>query len=260
MLCGVGILPDAYEEALEILLDNVPPRPAPLIKSIIEAELGKPVEELFDSFEELPIGAASIGQVHRATLKSSPKEHVVVKVQYPEVEGFFHLDLETIKSLCSIAMPDSNTDKLFDEVAKSFVSEFDYRLEAQNLRECSDNLIQGGFGKRAFIPSPVDEMCTKRVMVMQAVSGKPVKKVMSKVFEEMASSQGKTMDELKVEMKSQFEDPDKLKKFLSASPPSEAAVQAYRLFLKPEISFGMLRHSFSTRTITGQLSLQMDLR
>ena len=59
---------------------------------------------------------------------------MVVKVQYPEVEGFFRLDLLTIKTLCAYMMPDASTDKMFDEVGKSFESEFDYRLEARNLR------------------------------------------------------------------------------------------------------------------------------
>ena len=229
MLCGINILPSAYDDALKVLLDSVPPRSTDLIKSIIEEELGKPLQEIFSTFEETPIGAASIGQVHLATLKSSG-QRVVVKVQYPEVEGFFHLDLSTVKTLCHLMLPDASTDKMFDEVAKSFKSEFDYRLEAKNLTTCSKNLVKGGFGKQAFIPKPFDSMCTRRVMVMEAVKGKPVKKVMKQVFSEMAAAEGKTVEELLDSLKLEFEDPVKLRKMLNAPPPSEAAVR-FGLFL-----------------------------
>jgi hypothetical protein len=99
MMCGVGMLPGAFEDELKVLLDDVPPRPTALIKSIIEEELGSRVDEVFETFRDEPIGCASIGQVHLATLKGSAQK-VVVKVQYPEVEAFFRLDLLTIKFLC----------------------------------------------------------------------------------------------------------------------------------------------------------------
>ena len=238
MMCGVGILPDAYDESLKVLLDDVPPRDTKLIRSIVEKELAIPIEEVFSTFENKPIGAASIGQVHLATLKNGHR--CVVKVQYPEVEGFFRLDLETIKAFCKLAMPDANTDQMFDEVAKSFVSEFDYRLEAENLRIAGDNLKKAGMASRALIPEPIDSkhlkcppvfkareggLCSKKVMVMDAIDGKPVKKVMRQVFEEMAEAQSLTVDELLEDMKKQFEDPEKLRAMLSQPPPSEFSIK-----------------------------------
>ena len=71
MMCGIGILPEAYEDELKILLDAVPHRDTALIKGIIEKELGAAVGDIFSSFRDTPIGAASIGQVHLATLKDS---------------------------------------------------------------------------------------------------------------------------------------------------------------------------------------------
>lgn len=194
------------------------------------------MEDIFSSFDDEPIGAASIGQVHLATLRESNRP-VVVKVQYPEVEGFFRMDLLTIKTLCGLMLPNSNTDSLFDEFGKSFESEFDYRLEAQHLRTCGDNLVGAGFANVAFIPEPVDGshracpsthangLCTRRVMVMDRVPGRSVKKVMKDVFEEMAQAQGKTVEALMDEMKSQFEDPDKLRALLNTPPPSETSVR-----------------------------------
>ena len=246
-MCGTGMLPDAYEDALKCLLDDVPPRDTALIKSIIESEFSAPLGDVFETFGDAPIGAASIGQVHLATLKGSG-QRVVVKVQYPEVEGFFRLDLLTIKTLCGYMMPDNKTDKMFDEVGKSFASEFDYRLEARNLRVCASNLANAGFGAKAFIPEPVDALhaacpaaraqggkgeglCTQRVMVMDAVQGKPVKKVMSQVFADLAAAEGKTVDALMDDMRAEFEDPVKLAKMLNTPPPSEAQVRVGLLIL-----------------------------
>ena len=73
MCVGAGQLPDAYDELLKVLLDEVPPREFKIVKSIIEAELGKPMSEIFSSFDEKALAAASIGQVHKATLHDGKK-------------------------------------------------------------------------------------------------------------------------------------------------------------------------------------------
>ncbi len=67
----------------------------------------------------------------------------------------------------------------------------------------------------------VGGLCTRRVMVMEAVEGEPVKKRMSRVFADMAAAQGKSVEVLKREMRAEFEDPAKLRKMLTAPPPSE---------------------------------------
>eukprot|EP00966_Prymnesium_polylepis_P164327 3799055-Prymnesium_polylepis.3 len=74
-------LPPPYKESLKVLQENVPPQPFDRIKQIVEAELGCAVEEVFAHFDATPLGAASIGQVHRARLRDGAD--VVVKVQYP---------------------------------------------------------------------------------------------------------------------------------------------------------------------------------
>ena len=90
-------LPAPYKQSLKCLQENVPPQPYARIKQIAEAELGCPLEEVFAEFEASPIGAASIGQVHRARLHDGTD--VVVKVQYPECERNFRLDFATIMSI-----------------------------------------------------------------------------------------------------------------------------------------------------------------
>jgi aarF domain-containing kinase len=82
---GAGILEDAYIKALRPLQDGVPPRSLAQVSAIIEESVGLRMDELFETFDERPLGAASIAQAHRATLLDGAE--VVVKVQYPEVAG-----------------------------------------------------------------------------------------------------------------------------------------------------------------------------
>ena len=84
MVVGTRLLPESIEEELAVLQDDVPARPFPDILAIVEAELGCSVHDVFATFEEKALGAASIGQAHRATLRDGTE--VVVKVQYPDVE------------------------------------------------------------------------------------------------------------------------------------------------------------------------------
>ena len=99
---GAGILEDTYIQALRPLQDGVPPRSLAEITSIIEADLGVPLAELFTSFDAQPIGAASIAQAHRATLLDG--KEVIVKVQYPEVPQLYAADVRA-SSTCMPPTP-----------------------------------------------------------------------------------------------------------------------------------------------------------
>ena len=105
-MCAANIgnaFPPIWQETMSPLQDECPARPFDVVKSIVESEFGKDLNEMFSSFEETPIGAASIGQVHRATLKDGSQ--VVVKVMYPGVEDVFRGDVRTIKMFCEVAQP-----------------------------------------------------------------------------------------------------------------------------------------------------------
>ena len=97
---GANILPREYEEVLSVLLDDSPTKPFRTVRRIVQAELGCPLDAVYADFDQAPIGSASIGQVHRATLLDGTP--VVCKVQYPTVERYFRLDLRTMKLLFAI--------------------------------------------------------------------------------------------------------------------------------------------------------------
>ena len=150
-----------------------------------------------------------------ATLHNGKK--VCVKVQYPEVEKFFDYDVEAVKLSCKLFGMGESIDKLMEEMTKSFVSEFDYREEATNMRICSDNMK---VFKNIYIPEPVDlqhkscpsglSLCTKKVLTMDAVQGEPIKKRMQKVLKQEADRQGKTVKQLTEEYEETFKDPKKV--------------------------------------------------
>ena len=83
------------------------------VRGVIEAELGLPVDALFSTFDDEPLGAASIGQAHAATLRESGQS-VVVKVQFPDAKKYFVMDMATIKAFCRLASPENVA--LMDEI------------------------------------------------------------------------------------------------------------------------------------------------
>lgn len=99
-----GFLPPAWIEKLEALQNHVPHEPFSYVRGVVERDLGRRMEDVFTSFDEVPLGAASIGQTHKAVLKDG--REVVVKVQYTKVEQTFAVDMKTIKMFCRLAQPE----------------------------------------------------------------------------------------------------------------------------------------------------------
>lgn len=162
--------PLIWQDTMSVLQDECPARSFKEVKQIVEEEYGKPLKAVFSSFEEKPIGAASIGQVHRATLTSGEK--VVVKIMYPNVENVFRGDVRTIKLFAQIAQP-VHVPPLI-EIEKQFMTEFDYVQEAKQLKKVRDNMTKSGIAGergRCEIPKPYLDLCTKRVLVMDELKG-----------------------------------------------------------------------------------------
>jgi ubiquinone biosynthesis protein len=134
--------PDIVFE-LKALQDAVRPFPFPLAEKVVEEELGLTLERLFLEFDETPVAAASIGQVHRAVLPNG--RHVVVKVQRPDAPRQIEADLELMYQVARLArervraLEFIDTVALVDEFARAIRQELDYRLEARNAEQFHRN-------------------------------------------------------------------------------------------------------------------------
>lgn len=169
------LLPVPYLEALGRLQDHVEPFAFADVAKIVTSELGVRIPKAFARFEHRPLAAASLAQVHLATLRDG--RVVAVKVQRPEVREQIMEDLEALQQLAALA--DAHTElgrsyrlgMLVEELRKSLLRELDYRQEARNLVALEQNL-------RAFesivVPLPVDEYSTSRVLTMDYIRGQKI--------------------------------------------------------------------------------------
>ncbi|HET9075776.1 MAG TPA: AarF/UbiB family protein [Acidimicrobiales bacterium] len=169
------LLPPAYLEALSQLRDDVEPLPDGEARRVIEDELGVRVSKAFGSFDPRPIGAASLGQVHRATLRDG--RPVAVKVQRPGIRRQALEDMEVISELAEFV--DHRSERasqlgfgaMAEEFRRSLLDELDYRREAENLKLLGDKLAHF---ERIVVPQPVDDYTTSRVLTMEFVPGRSV--------------------------------------------------------------------------------------
>lgn len=167
-------------------------------RQIIEKSLGRPIHELFASFDDEACGSASIGQVHKATLHDG--REVAVKVQFPGIEKLFRSDLKTLRYFCILAMPHMVPG--LDEIERQFLTEFDYVGEANNLQAVRDAVLSDSYWeKRVDIPEPVLEMCSKDVLTMTFLPGVKLIDGLKQFFKKYADKQGVSMEQLEAEFK-----------------------------------------------------------
>jgi len=166
------LVPADWIPELEQLQSGVAPIPSEVARSIIEAELGHPVEDVFASFEDEPIAAASISQVHRATLPDN--QVVAIKVQRPGIAALIDADLHIMLSLARLAERHLDQARLVNvtgivrEFSVNIRKEINFTQEASNLRRVARNF---GGDTTIHVPAIHDELCTRRVMVMEYIEG-----------------------------------------------------------------------------------------
>ncbi|PNW79848.1 hypothetical protein CHLRE_08g369150v5 [Chlamydomonas reinhardtii] len=164
------LLPGEFVEELSTLQDRVPAFSASKAIAIIEKDLGRPVSKLFASFDERPIAAASLGQVHRAVLFSG--EQVVVKVQRPGLKQLFDIDLNNLRILAEqLDKGDENRDfkGIYSECAAVLYQEIDYLNEGRNADRFRRNFRADAAWARA--PKVYWEYCSPRVLVLEYLPG-----------------------------------------------------------------------------------------
>lgn len=165
------LLPDSIIQELVKLQDNVPPFPADRARAIIEQELDQHMDEIFTSFENTPLAAASIGQVHRAILHSG--QVVAVKVQRPGILRTMSRDLEILKDLSALAEKrlswarQYELSRMVEEFSKSLLGELDYTQEARNAEKINQQMDYDG----VYIPDIHWDYTSTRVLTMEYVIG-----------------------------------------------------------------------------------------
>jgi ubiquinone biosynthesis protein len=169
------LLPVAYLEALARLQDEVEPVPYGEIEPSVERELGVKISKAFIEFDPKPVAAASLGQVHRATLRDG--RVMAVKVQRPGIRKRILEDLEALAEMARVIDERTewgrrfHTADILDEFRGVLLRELDYRREATNLRVLRENLARF---EQIVVPAPIEDYTTDRVLTMEWVSGRKV--------------------------------------------------------------------------------------
>jgi predicted unusual protein kinase regulating ubiquinone biosynthesis (AarF/ABC1/UbiB family) len=163
------VMPREWVEKLSVLQDRVPAHPWPVVRETVEAELGTPIEEVFESFAQEPVASASLAQVHEARLHGG--ERVAVKVQYPEIEALIRGDLKNLRALFrAVDLLESDFDimPLIDELGTYVPRELNFVNEGRNAEA-----IGRFFKDRPDIAVPRVhwEFTTRRVLVSEFIEG-----------------------------------------------------------------------------------------
>lgn len=166
------MLPQSYCKELERLRTEVKPLPFFIILRVLEAELKKPLEEVFSKIEEVPLGSASIAQVHPAILKDGTK--VVIKIQRPAIQQTMQNDILLLKKAAGILKLAIGTEDLIDfktildELWKTTQEEMDFVQEAANLDLFYENQKDIVY---VTCPRVFHELTTPRLLVMEYMDG-----------------------------------------------------------------------------------------
>lgn len=172
------LLPPAYTTALSRLQDQIEPFPADEVRALITTELGAEVRHLYSEFDDVPVAAASLGQVHRAVLRNG--REVAVKVQRPGAREQVRDDMTTLGRIAALA--DKGTGlgrtygfaRLLHEFERVLTLELDYRREARNLVRFGELTHRYD---RLLVPEPVLELTSGRVLTMSFIHGRKVTEV-----------------------------------------------------------------------------------
>jgi predicted unusual protein kinase regulating ubiquinone biosynthesis (AarF/ABC1/UbiB family) len=166
-----NVLPGAYQSKFSMSQYSAPPLSYPLVVKTFKSQLGKSPEEIFDTFTKKAVNAASIGQVHKATLNGKT---LAVKIQYPGIAESISSDLRIVKPIASrmFNISAAELDQYMEEVESKLLEETDYTLELKRSMEIT-NLCKGM--ENIIFPTYYPELSTPRILVMDWIDGQHLK-------------------------------------------------------------------------------------
>lgn len=184
MASSPGLFPEPLANACQRTLDEVPPFDSATARQIIEDDLGHSPDELFSFFDDKPLSAASIGQVHACTLPDG--RQAVVKLQRPGIRALFTADLRILWRLAKLAekwdwMKSADPVAIIEDTAMANFQELVPALEAKRQAEFRANIGHFGDNGRVTAPEVYWDYCGPRVICMERMTGTPLDE-----FEEMA--------------------------------------------------------------------------
>ncbi len=189
------LISPTYMEALSRLQDDVKPVPYEEIEAVVQDQLGVRISKAFETFNEEPVGAASLGQVHRATLRGG--REVAVKVQRPDIRTEIVTDLESLQEIADFI--DEHTDfgkqyevsRVLSEFRASLMRELDYQAEARHLTELRTSLEDFD---NLTVPRIVEDYSSSTVLTMDYISGTKITSLSGTILNDIPGA--KLADEL----------------------------------------------------------------
>lgn len=172
LACRPDMLPLEYSREFSKLTDSVAPFPSIQAKAIIEQDLHDRVDHLFARFDDVPVAAASIAQVHRAKLFDGTE--VMVKVQRPDIDKNIERDISIMRGLADLIesrvpeLAPYNVSGIVDEFAHTIRKELDFFIEAANATQLRRNFEQSDV---LYIPRIYANLSTRRVLVLERIEG-----------------------------------------------------------------------------------------
>ncbi|MBW1723096.1 MAG: phosphotransferase [Deltaproteobacteria bacterium] len=171
------LIPFPLIQELRKLQDEVAPVPFPEIREMVEKNLGRPLEEVFSSFEETPLAAASLAQVHRAVLRKEGKP-VAVKVRRPGIRRVVEMDLYIMEVIARQLDKRMDGNRVYDfpnlveEIKVAFRRELDFTREARNMK-----IFKAGFKSASlvYLPELYEAYCTEQILTMDLIQGAKLK-------------------------------------------------------------------------------------
>jgi predicted unusual protein kinase regulating ubiquinone biosynthesis (AarF/ABC1/UbiB family) len=167
------LLPEEALAVLGSLQDEVPPAPFSHVVSVVETELGKPIDQVFSTFERKCTAAASLGQVHKAVLAATGEE-VAVKIQRPSIDQLVRSDLSTLKFVIWVINRFVDTSEFIDlmgvyrEFKRTVYEEIDYVTEAANAQRFREMFKDD---PTIYIPRVYEDYTTRRILVLEWIDG-----------------------------------------------------------------------------------------